>query len=378
MLKSPPMPATTAVLEPPQAGSAELPKTAAGERFIALDAFRGFIMFTLASEGFGFGALQNHPTYGRIASWFDHVPWTGGVFWDMIQPSFMFMVGAATPFALAIRARRGATPSDNFKHVASRALKLILLSQFLIIVSDQRLQFQLINVLSQIAFTYFLTYLILQMEFRWQVAAAAGLLILHSALFFLFPGPDGAFSKEGNIGQVVDKALLGYNYHGYYVTINFLSSTVTTLFGAWVGTLLRTQRPLRDKLRILAISAVAAFAGGLALSLVIPNVKRLWTASWTLYSAGWVLVMMLGFILLIDVAGYRKVAFPLIVVGMNSIFIYSAGFLIKGSINRIVTAFSSGYTFIGPLGPVAQSCTVMLVLWYLCYWLYKRKIFIKV
>jgi len=216
------------------------------------------------------------------------------------------------------------------------------------------------------------------MRFRWQAVAAAGLLVFHSALFFLFPGPEGAFSKEGNIGQVIDKALLGYNYHGYYVTINFISSTVTTLFGAWVGMLLGTGRPVIDKVRILAISAVAAFAGGLALSLVIPNVKRLWTASWTLYSTGWVLVMMLGFVLLIDVAGCKKIAFPLVVVGMNSIFIYSAGFLVRGSIDHMVRSFTGGYQFIGALAPVAQSCTVLLVLWYLCYWLYERKIFIKV
>lgn len=372
------MPATTAVIEPPPIERAPLPQTVAGERYIALDAFRGFIMFLLASGGLGFGALQNDPTYGKVAAWFEHVDWAGGVFWDMIQPSFMFMVGVAMPFALAIRAAKGATPRDNLKHVAGRALKLILLSQFLIIAADGELRFQLINVLAQIAFTYFLTYLIIQMQFRWQVVAAAGLLASHSALFFLFPGPEGAFSKEGNIGLLIDKALLGYNYQGYYVTINFISSTVTTLFGAWVGMLLRMEKPLMDKLRILAVSAVAAFAGGLALSLVIPNVKRLWTASWTVYSTGWVLVMMLGFILLIDVAGYKQIAFPLVVVGMNSIFIYSAGFLVRGSIDHMVRSFTSGYKFIGALAPVAQSCTVLLVLWYLCYWLYKRKIFIKV
>jgi len=335
-------------------------------------------MFTLASEGFGLGALQNHPTYGRIASWFDHVAWSGAVFWDLIQPSFMFMVGVAMPFALAIRRAKGATPRDNFKHVASRAIKLILLSHFLMIVSEQRIHFQLINVLAQIAFTYFLTFLIIQMEFRWQAATAVGLLAFHSALFLLFPGPDGPFSKEGNVGAVIDKALLGYHYSGYYVTINFICSTVTTLFGAWVGMLLRTQKPLMDKLRILAVAAVAAFAGGLALSLLIPNVKRLWTASWTLYSTGWVLLMMLAFILLIDVAGYRRIAFPLVVVGMNSIFIYSAGFLVRGSIDRMLAAFTGGFTSLGPLAPVLQNCCIMLVLWYLCYWLYKRKIFLKI
>jgi len=335
-------------------------------------------MFLLASEGLGFGALQHDPTYGRIASWFDHVDWTGAVFWDLIQPSFMFMVGVAMPFALARRSELGATPGQNFKHVAARALRLLLLSQFLIIAADQEMRFQLINVLSQIAFTYFLTYLILQMRFRWQAVSAAALLIFHTGLFYLFPAAGGAFARTGNIGRVIDKALLGYNYEGYYVTINFISSTVTTLFGAWTGMLLLSQKPRAEKLRVLAIGSLAAFVGGLALSPLVPIVKRLWTASWTLYSTGWVLLMMIGFVLLIDVAGWRKPAFPLLVVGMNSIFIYSAGFLVKGSINRWVETFSGGFKFVGTLAPVAQGCAVMLVLWYLCYWLYKHKIFIKV
>jgi predicted acyltransferase len=368
----------TAVLRPTDepARSASL-KAASPGRYVALDAFRGFIMFTLASEGFGFGSLLHDPTYGRIARWFEHVDWTGGVFWDMIQPSFMFMVGVAMPFALARRKELGATARQNLGHVAIRALKLILLSQFLIIASDHEPRFQLINVLSQIAFTYFLTYLILKMEFRWQVLSAALLLAFHTALFMIFPGPDGAFSREGNIGAVIDKALLGYNYHGYYVTINFISSTVTTLFGAWTGTLLRTEKPLATKLKILAVAMLAAFGGGLALRPAIPIVKRLWTASFTLYSTGWVLLMMIAFIVAIEIWGLRKLAFPLVVVGMNSIFIYSAGFLVRGAINNVIGAFSGGFKFVGTLAPVAQNCAIMAVLWYLCYWLYKRKIFLK-
>ncbi len=371
---------TTATVSPhPNEVALEVqPKPPASERYVALDAFRGFIMIMLASEAFGFGALQGDPTYGRVASWFEHVEWTGAAFWDLIQPAFMFMVGVAMPFALARRKELGASERGNFRHVAIRAVKLILLSQFLMIVSEHRIHFQLINVLSQIAFTYFLTYSIIQLEFRWQVAAAASLLALHTAMFAAFPGPEGAFSKTGNIGAVIDKAVLGYNYQGYYVTINFISSTVTTLFGAWTGTLLRAAKPRAAKLKILAIATAAALASGLALSLVVPNVKRLWTASFTFYSTGWVLLMMLGFILLIDVLGVRKPGFPLVVVGMNSIFIYSAGFLVRGAINNWISAFSGGFKFVGTLAPVAQSCAVVLVLWYLCYWLYKHRIFLKV
>jgi predicted acyltransferase len=370
---------STTTLSQPSVPVAAAPlKSPAAERFVALDAFRGFIMITLASEGFGFGALQHDPAWSRVASWFDHVPWTGAVFWDLIQPSFMFMVGVAMPFALARRRELGATSGQNFQHVAIRALKLIMLSQILIIAADQHLRFQLINVLSQIGFTYFLTYLILQLEFRWQVVTAGLLLAFHSALFYLFPGPQGAFSQTGNIGQVIDKAVLGHSYEGYYVTINFISSTVTTLFGAWTGNLLRSARPRPEKLKILAAFAVGALVSGLALSPVIPNVKRLWTASFTLYSAGWVLLLMLGFIVLVDVWGWKKAAFPLVVVGMNSIFIYSLGFLIRGAANDWIRPFTGGFQFVGKLAPVAQNCAILLVFWYLCYFLYKHKIFLKV
>jgi predicted acyltransferase len=136
------------------------------KRYLALDAFRGFIMLTLAAEGFGFSALKGDPTWGRVASWFHHVPWEGGVFWDMIQPSFMFMVGVAMPFALARRTELGATPRENLLHVLRRSLHLIILSQILIWVSAGQIKPQLINVLSQIAFTYLLTYLIMQWPWR--------------------------------------------------------------------------------------------------------------------------------------------------------------------------------------------------------------------
>ena len=111
---------------------------------------------------------------------------------------------------------------------------------------------------------------------------------------------------------------------------------------------------------------------------MIPNVKKLWTASWTLYSTGWVLLMMLVFILLVDVWGLKKAAFPLMVVGMNSIFIYSLGFLIRGSVDHAIRSFSGGFQFVGALAPVAQHCAILVVFWYLCYFLYKHKIFLKV
>ncbi len=346
-------------------------------RYLALDAYRGFIMTMLASEAFGIYELRNHPAWGHIARWFNHVPWEGGVFWDMIQPAFMFMVGVAMPFAFAGRARAGATPRDNFRHVLVRALRLIVLSEILIWVGSGQIKPQLINVLAQIAFTYFLSYLIMQWKWRWQVAAAVGLLVFWTALLFAFPGPDGPFSKRDHVGLVVDRWIFHYDYDPAYSTLNFLASTVWTLSGVWVGRLLMTPRTQLEKLKLMAGGMALCFVAAFALNPWIPMIKQLCTASFILYSLGWVLFMLIAFYVAIEMFGYRKWTFPLVVVGANSIFIYSLGMVLREWLDRAVGVFTFHYTWIGTFAPVAQACTVFAVMWSLCYWLYRRKIFLK-
>jgi len=348
------------------------------KRYLALDAYRGFIMLVLAAEGFGFPELRHDPIWGRVARWFMHVLWDGGVFWDMIQPAFMFMVGVAMPFALARRTESGATPRDNLHHVLARAIRLILLSQILIWVSAGQIKPQLINVLSQIAFTYFLSYLIMQWRWRYQVATAIALLAGWTALFFLFPGPDGPFSPRNHIGLRVDRAIFHYDYDPAYSTLNFIPSTVWTLAGVWAGRLLMSNKSHKENLTKLGAGMALSFVLALALRPWIPFIKQLCTASFILYSLGWVIFMLIGFYVLVEVRGYRRWTFPLVVVGMNSIFIYSLSMVLFHGLDRAVGVFTFHYTFIGTIAPVVQACTVLLVMWAMCYWLYRRKIFFKV
>ncbi len=347
------------------------------KRYLALDAFRGFIMIVLASRGFGFSALQSDPTWGRAAHWFDHVPWEGGVFWDMIQPSFMFMVGLAMPFAFARRRELGATGGDNLRHVLARSVRLIILSQIIIWVADGQIRPQLINVLSQIAFTYLLTYAIMQWRWRYQAITAVALLAGWTALFFAFPGPDGPFSPRHHIGLVVDRAIFHYDYDPAYSTLNFIPSTIWTLAGAWVGQLLMASKAHRMNITKLAGSMVLCFASAFALRPWLPFVKQICTASFVLYSLGWALFMLIGFYVVIEIMGYRKWTFPLVVVGMNSIFIYFVSEVLFRWLDRAVGVFTFHYQFIGKLAPVAQATTVLACMWYACYWLYKRRIFFK-
>lgn len=371
--------ATGTVAAQDGAPRAVAPKSPRTERLVSLDAYRGFIMLLLISHGFGFSVLKDHPGWEWLASQVDHVAWEGCSFWDLIQPAFTFMVGVAMPLAFARRAAQGASRGTIFRHVAWRALMLVVLSNVLSNFNGSGpLRFQLINVLSQIAFAYVLCSLIMQLPFRAQVVAGAGLLALHWALFAIFPGPDGPFSQTGNIGAVIDQAVLGYNYSGYYTTINFLGNAVTVLFGVWTGMLLMKDRSHADKLKLLGACAVAAFALGLALQPFNPMVKRLWTASFTFFSAGWVLLMLMAFYWLVEVKGYKRWTFFAVVIGANSIFIYSFSQLLRGWLNRGLGKFTGNFDFLGDLGAIPQNLLVMAVMWALCYWLYKRSIFIKI
>jgi len=354
------------------------PKPATG-RLVSLDAYRGFIMLLLVSEGFGFGTLKGHASWAWLARQVDHAAWEGCTFWDLIQPAFTFMVGVAMPFALARRASQGAGTLAQFRHVLWRAFVLIALSNIYSNWGTRTgLKLQLINVLSQIAFGYVMCFLITRMDFRKQVATAIALLAGYWALFAMFPGPQGPWSQTGNIGALIDLKLLGYNYSGYYTTINFIGNGITILFGCWAGMLLRTDRSHASKLKILAACAAAGFALGMGLQPFNPMVKRLWTVSFTFFSAGWVILMLMAFYWVIDVKQAKRWSFPFLVLGMNSIFVYSLGQIgIKGWLNRGLQGFTGNFQFMGDFGNIPQQVLVLSGLWYLNYWLYKRQIFLK-
>ncbi len=355
------------------------PKYSAQQRYVALDAYRGFIMMMLVSGGFGFAELaKRRPEFTGLANQFDHMPWQWITFWDLIQPAFMFMVGVAMPFAFARRIEKGATQSELFRHVVARSLRLILVSEILISIGAGHMEFQLINVLAQIGITYFLCYLIMQLRFRWQAAIAGAILVGYWALFVAFPGTEGPFlSKTTNVGAVIDTYVFGHPNEDNWTTINFLTSTVTTLWGIWTGRLLQSKRSHREKMQMIGSCAVLCLGLGLLIEPWNPIVKRICTTSFTLYSAGWVLLMLLAFYWVVEVRGYKKWTFPLVVIGANSIFIYSVHQVLQHWLDRAVGVFTLRFEWIGDFAPVAQACAVLAAIWYLAYWLYQRKIFLK-
>ncbi|MBI4220307.1 MAG: hypothetical protein HY682_09210 [Chloroflexi bacterium] len=371
------MEAASTMLEIEALGAQGPAPDAVAERCIALDALRGFVMLALSWGLLARSPLLEQPSLRSFALQLHHVDWEGAVFWDLIQPAFWFVVGAALPFALARRLERGATFGKNLRHVLVRVLKLMVLGQILICLAVGRYQFLSRETLTQIGFCYFWCFLIWHLRFRWQVAIAACLTAVNWALYVMVPGSAGPWSPGDNIGAVVDQAVFGAKSDRGWVTLNVLGSTVTMLFGVWTGAMLRGERAHREKLKILVIAGCIGLVAGFALSPLTPIMQKLWTASYTLYTAGYVLLTVGMFYWLFDIRRYSKPAFPLVVVGMNSIFIYALSGALGSWIDNSVAVFSGRFRFLGPFGPVAQASAAVFVMWYVCYWLYQRRIFFK-
>jgi predicted acyltransferase len=364
---------------PSEAPSPASPRVAPTQRYVALDAARGFVMIYLCTEGFGLSYLKGGPTAARIASWFTHLQWEGFRPWELVYPAFMFMVGASLPFALARRREQGLAFGKNLRHVVLRACVLALLGAILYSLSARRYHADPIETLTQIGISYFFVFLILQLQFRWQVVAAVALMALNWGLFALFPGPTGPFDPTNNIGIRIDRDVFGIDHKYDWQSIEFIGSTVTVLFGAWTAMLVRSQRALSQKLKILLGCALASLILGLAISTVIPTIHKCYTASYTFLHTCCILLMISFFVWLFDPEHRQKKAFPLVVVGMNSIFIYLMNDSLKGPwFDPSVAVFTKRFGFLGMAGPVVQAWVVFFLMWYVCCWLYKRKIFFKV
>jgi heparan-alpha-glucosaminide N-acetyltransferase len=414
----------------PRAEPSRGPSAFKAGRLVSLDAYRGFIMLVMASGGLAIPAVASHFPNSRLwqtlAFNTDHVPWVGCSFWDLIQPSFMFMVGVAMPYSFASRKARGDSATKRGLHVVWRSLLLVLLGIFLSSNGSPRTNFTFVNVLTQIGLGYGLVYLLLGRGVRIQAAAFAGILVAYWLLFLVWPlpGPDfdyravgwdhwqglsGWFAhwdKNTNAAAAFDTWFLNlfppvkpnapFRFNpGGYQTLNFVPSMATMLLGLMAGEMLRSPRTSAEKLLILVLAAAGCLAlGWLSGELVCPIVKRIWTPSWVLYSAGWTFALLASFYAALDLKrGPTWWAFPLVVVGMNSIAMYCMAQLIKGWVSRTLTTHFAPVTgpvevvlhdrfgleaFSGVYNPIAQSAAVLAVLWLICLWMYRRGIFLRI
>ncbi len=354
---------------------------ASTKRLESLDAYRGLIMFTLLCGGI-FHSLKGHPVWNWLFVQNEHVAWEGCVYWDLIQPSFMFMVGVAMPFAFARRASLGDSWGRQLRHVLIRAFNLCAIGILLDHFGAQKIQIGFIRVLQQIAAGYVLAFFVLGRSFWTQGLAAALILAGYQLLWMFNPwnGPGGPWAQGNeNLGSAFDLWMLGRNYSGFYVGLNAIPSTATIILGVMAGQLiLRTTDPRRT-CRVLLISRLAGIVLGLAVSPWFPLIKRIWTPSFALYAGGWTTLMLLAFYWSIEVMNWKKWALPLVVVGTNSIAAYVLGNAFGGWFRSASGAWIGWLK--APLGdvwfPVLQHSLFAAAAWGLLWWLHRRRIFFK-
>jgi predicted acyltransferase len=366
----------------PPAARATPGERPAPERLVALDAYRGLIMLTLLAGGI-FHSLKDDPTWHWLYVQNEHVAWEGCVYWDLIQPSFMFMVGVAMPFALARRAALGESWGRRFRHVLVRAFNLTLIGVLLDNFGAQAWSIGFIRVLQQIAFGYVVAFFVVGCSYRTQALTAAAILVGYTLVWMFNPwnGPDGPWARSyENIGGAFDRWLLGRNYSGYYVGMNAVPSAATIIFGVMAGQFVMDRRPPWQTALTLLAAGVGGIALGLAVSPWVPLIKRIWTPSFAVYAAGWTTLMLLAFYVVIEVAGWKAWSFPLVVVGVNSIAAYVLGNAFGGWFRSLSGAWVGWLK--EPLGeawfPVVQHVLFACAAWAVLYWLYRRRIVIKV
>lgn len=354
-----------------------VPKSKAAERFVTLDVMRGFVMLALSWGLIGRDALDQQPAWAWLGQQLHHVKWTGLAFWDMIQPFFWFVVGAALPFARARRIKTGEPRSAMLRHSLWRAAKLVLVGQILLSIQISKPVFNSHETLTQLAACYLLCVLIFELPLRGQVLAAAGLMALNWGLYQVFPGSAGPFSPADNVGVVIDRAVFGLDSAGRWVTIYFIGSAVSMLIGAWAGTFLLGPKTRQAKTKILAAAGAGDLALGLILSPFNPVMQKTWTASYTFLTSGIVVLVLAALFWTLDVKGWKKAAYPLVVVGMNGIFFYALSQALGAWVDQSLAVFTHRFAFAGALAPLLQPTAAVGLMWYVCLWLYKRKIFFK-
>jgi predicted acyltransferase len=396
----------------PNDGTAISPSSRLG----SIDAFRGLVMFLLMAEVFRFrevaDALPESSFWKLLAHHQHHVEWTGCVLHDLIQPSFSFLVGVALPFSIASRLAKGQSKGWMTAHAFWRALVLVFLGVFLRSINRAQTNFTFEDTLSQIGLGYGFLFLLALRPPRDQWIAFGAILVGYWALFAFYPVPasfdyqavgvpkdfpylsDGFlahWNKNSNPGWRFDTWFLNlfprekpflYN-GGNYSTINFIPTLATMILGLLAGELLRSDRPAWSKAGLLVAAGLIGLATGWGLGElgICPVVKKIWTPSWVLFSGGWALLFLAFFQVVVDILRLRAPFFPLIVIGANSIAAYCLTETMRGFIGSNLRTHLGPELFkiFGPAyEPLVRGAAIFLVMWLILFWMYRRKIFLKV
>jgi len=376
------------------------PKAPLASRVTSIDALRGFDMFWIIGGWYIFDGLHkalNNPTTTSIMNQLKHVEWEGFVFEDLIMPLFLFIVGVVMPFSFNKRLSRGDSKKKLYIHIILRTVILFILGMIaqgnLLAIDPSKLKIYC-NTLQAIAAGYLISaIIILNMRLRRQIVTTAFLLLLFWALMMLVPFPGRVadrLDQNANLAAYIDWYVLdqfddGLNYTWILSSMTF---ACTVMLGVMAGHLLCSQIEDYRKVYILAALGIGTLAigslwGGWFFGIgkfytgLFPIIKRLWTSSFVLFSAGLSYLLLAVFYLVIDVWGFKKWAYCFVVIGTNAIFVYMLTHMVN--FRSVAGRFVYGLDqFVGPWKDFIHAVAAFALVWLILFWMYRKKSFIKV
>ena len=387
-------------------------------RIASVDVYRGFVMLLMMGEILSLQSVSDQlpgsAFWAFLAYNQGHVEWTWLSLHDMIQPSFTFLVGVVLPYSIASRKSKGASFNKVIAHTIKRSLILIFLGIFLRSMHDKQTYFTFEDTLTQIGLGYTFLVLLSYCSQRVQVAALIVILAGYWLAFALYPlpGPDFNFASAGivpnwehnlhgfaahwnkntNLAWAFDTWFLNIfprespflNNGGGYATLSFIPTLGTMLLGLFAGKVLKEDRPQKKKLTFFITMGLGLLLTGAVLHFtgINPIVKRIWTPAWTIFSGGVCCLFLAFFYGIVDVANKKKWSFFLMAIGANSIAAYciADGGIRSFIANSLYIHLGATYDHIfgAPYATLVKGVLVLFFIWLILYWMYKKKIFIKI
>jgi predicted acyltransferase len=378
------------------------------QRYYSLDVFRGATVCLMI--------LVNNPgSWAHIFDPLEHAPWHGLTPTDLVFPFFLFAVGNAMAFVMPRLEAAG--DAAFWKKVLKRTALIFLIGLFLnwwpfVRWVDGALAFRswvdaskpgqgvrIMGVLQRIALCYFFASVIIY-YLKPRKAFLAGMILLMLYWMLCYVGnPADPYSLKGWFGSDIDKAVLGVShmYKGEGIPfdpeglVSTISAIVQVILGFMVGDYIQKKGKSFEMLTGLFIAGVAMLVTGYCWDLVFPINKKIWTSSYTIYTSGLATMTIATMIYMIE---FRNIKGGLTrffdVFGKNPLFVFAlSAFLPKGlALIRLgdgVNPWNWLYKKVlvhvpGPpeLGSLLYALCVITFMWAICYWMDKRKIYVKV
>ncbi|MCP9768535.1 DUF5009 domain-containing protein [Lacihabitans sp. LS3-19] len=342
-----------------------------------------------------------------------HVEWIGCSLHDMIQPSFTFLVGVALPYSIAARLSKGANFKSLLMHTIKRSLILVLLGVFLRSIDRQMTYWTFEDTLSQIGLGYTFLFVIGFLKPKMQMISLGIILFGYWLAFVLFPLPEANFdlnsvgvspdwphwlsgisshwNKNTNLAWAFDTWFLNlfprekpflFNGGGY-ATLSFIPTLGTMILGLFAGNILKSAKTNQEKLKTFLMYGIALVAIGFILNItgICPNVKRIWTPTWVLFSGGWCFILLSIFYFLVEIKNNGKWFEFLRIIGINSI----AAYVIAHTLVYFIAdnlPIHLGHNFAKIFGEqyehLVNGGLVLFIEWLALLWMFRKKIFIKI